>query len=121
MESLKKIISLNQAARISGYTQDYLGYLIRQGEMKGIKKGRTWFTTEEELNNYIFKKKVRSKKLAVKEFFSPSRTRNIIIAVAIIFIIGFFILSSYNRHSSTPASEIKSAEMSDGESVRIKN
>jgi len=60
MQSLKNVISLSQASKISGYTQDYLGYLIRSGEMKGIKKGRIWFTTDEEIQNYLFKKKVRS-------------------------------------------------------------
>lgn len=70
MDSLKKVISLNQAAQLSGYTQDYLGYLVRKGEIRGMKKGRAWFTTEEEVNNYLFKKKIRSKKLlAIGDFF----------------------------------------------------
>ena len=60
MQSLKKVISLNQAAQISGYTQDYLGYLMRRGEIKGLKKGRVWFTTEEDIKEYLFKKKITS-------------------------------------------------------------
>jgi len=36
----KNMISLNQAAKISGYTQDYLGYLIRRGEIKAVRTGR---------------------------------------------------------------------------------
>lgn len=121
MESFKKVISLNQAAQISGYTQDYLGYLIRNGEMRGIKKGRVWFTTEDELRNYLFKKKVRQKKFAFKEFFSLNRSRNIIIVTVIIFIGGFLMLSSFNKNKNIPAEEIRSATSSDGGSIIIKN
>jgi len=120
MESLKNVISLNQAAKISGYTQDYLGYLIRTGEMKGVKKGRAWFTTEEDVKNYIFKKKIRSQDLAVREFFSPTRTKNIIIATAIIFIVGFFLLSSVDKNKQSGVSEVKSGVASDGEAIQIK-
>jgi len=119
MELLKKIISLNQAAKISGYTQDYLGFLVRKGEIKGVKKGNTWFTTEEEVRNYIFKKKVRNEELAVKEFFSPSRTKNIIIFTIIIFIIGFLFYFYTNKSNTDSVKEIRSAVTSDGESLEI--
>lgn len=120
MESFKNVISLNQAAKISGYTQDYLGYLIRTGEMKGVKKGRVWFTTEEDVKNYIFKKKVRSEKLAVKEFFSPTRTKNIIIVTAIVFIVGFILLSTANKGKDNIKTEVRSGETSDGAAIEIK-
>ncbi len=119
MESLKKVISLNQAAKISGYTQDYLGYLIRSGDMKGVKKGRAWFTTEEELQNYLFKKKVRNKEFAIKEFFSKSRIKNIAIIAIIIFIVWFFLSSSVNKNNNENVDVIQSAVTSDGEAVRI--
>lgn len=104
---------------MSGYTQDYLGYLIRTGEMKGIKKGRTWFTTEEAVKDYIFKKKVRSEKLAVKEFLSPTRRKNIIIATVIVFVVGFLLLSTMNKNKESRVNEIRSGVASDGEGVRI--
>ena len=119
MQSLKNVISLNQAAQISGYTQDYLGYLIRTGEMKGIKKGRAWFTTEEELKNYLFKKKVRSSEFAIKEFFSISRIKKIIIIAIIIFMAWFFLFSSVNKNKIVPVEVIESGVMSDGEGVNL--
>ncbi|MEI7688783.1 MAG: helix-turn-helix domain-containing protein [Candidatus Nomurabacteria bacterium] len=119
MESFKKVISLNQAAQLSGYSQDYLGFLVRKGEIKGMKKGRAWFTTEEEVNNYIFKKKVRHQEFAIKDFFSPTRTKNIIIATIIIFIGGFLLLSSFTKSKPTPTVETQSAVKSDGGSIRI--
>lgn len=119
MESLKKIISLNQASKLSGYSQDYLGSLIRKGEIKGIKKGRTWFTTEEEVKNYIFKKKVRRQEFAIKDFFSPTRSRNIIIATLIVFICGFFFLLNVNKNKVHEVEESNSAMTSDGEGVII--
>jgi len=121
MESFKKVISLNQAAQFSGYSQDYLGFLIRKGEIKGMKKGRAWFTTEEEIKNYLFKKKVRHQEFAIKEFFSPTRTRNIIIVTLIIFMCGFFLLSNSNKKVPDKIDVIQSAVDSDGESLEIIN
>ena len=85
MENLKKVISLSQASKISGYHSDYLSALIRKGEIKGKKVGKSWFTTEEELRNYKFKQKVRHKKFALVDFMSPGRTKKIIIWAGIIF------------------------------------
>ena len=121
MESLKNVISLNQAAKISGYTQDYLGYLIRKGEIRGVKKGRVWFTTVEDVKDYTFKKKIRGEEFAVREFFSPTRTRNIIIATIIIFIGGFLLFGSINKDKKNSTNEIHSAITSDGEGVKIIN
>ena len=119
MNSFKKVISLNQAAEISGYTQDYLGFLVRKGELKGMKKGRTWFTTEEEVKNYIFKKKVRHQEFAIKDFFSPTRTRNIILATIIIFIGGFFVWDNLKKNVSVKVAPNYSAVVSDGEGIVI--
>ena len=68
MENLKKVISLHQASQISGYHQDYLSSLIRKNEIRGEKMGGNWFTTEEEIENYIFKQKIRHKKWIIKYF-----------------------------------------------------
>ena len=119
MDSFKKIISLNQASKISGYSQDYLGYLIRQGDIKGTKKGKTWFTTEEEINDYIFKKKIRREELALGDFFSPTRTKNIVISTIIIFIVSFLLFTYINKNRKEKVQEIKSAENSDGDSLKI--
>lgn len=92
MESLKKIINLNQAAKISGYTQDYLGYLIRNGDIKAKKVGRGWVTTEEEINDYIFKQKIRREPFAVRGFLSPRRRNNILFLAATLFVMIFTVV-----------------------------
>jgi hypothetical protein len=120
MESFKKFISLNQAAQFSGYSQDYLGFLIRKGEIKGAKKGRSWFTTEEEVKNYLFKKKVQHKEFAIKDFFSPTRTKNIIITAIIILIGGFLVSSFISKEKISSEPVVESAVTSDGEGVNIK-
>ena len=121
MESLKKVISLNQASKMSGYTQDYLGYLIRQGEMKGVKKGRVWFTTEEDVIDYIFKKKIRSEKLAVREFFSPTRSRKIIIAAGFIFVLLFVLWATLINKKSNTEVNVQSTLSNEQESGDIFN
>jgi hypothetical protein len=118
MQSLKKVISLNQASKISGYTQDYLGYLMRRGEIKGLKKGRVWFTTEEDIKDYLFKKKIRQNQFAFGDFFSPTRSRNIFIVAMIVVIGVFLIFSCYSKNKVVSVEEIQSGVVSDGEGIR---
>jgi hypothetical protein len=47
-----KYISLCKAAKNSGYAQDYLSLLCRQGKLKGEKIGRNWVTTHQWLDEY---------------------------------------------------------------------
>ena len=50
----KKYLSLKEAAKISGYSPDYIGYLIRTGKIAGRKiyAGISWQTTEEAIRKY---------------------------------------------------------------------
>ncbi|PIZ85710.1 hypothetical protein CO033_03165 [Candidatus Nomurabacteria bacterium CG_4_9_14_0_2_um_filter_32_10] len=94
MENIKKIISLNQASKITGYHSDYLSALIRKKEIKGEKIGGNWFTTEEEIKEYIFKQKIRHKKFAIGDFLSQKRTKKIFIVTGILFL-GFLLIGIY--------------------------
>lgn len=48
-------ISLKEAAKLSGYTADYLGQLIRQGKLEGqqVFSNVAWVTTEDALRAYV--------------------------------------------------------------------
>lgn len=119
MENLKKVISLSQASKISGYHSDYLSALIRKGEIKGEKIGGNWFTTEEELKNYTFKQKVRHKKFAVFDFFSQKRTQNIVIATGIIFFgIILFGIYLYGKNTKIILEEEKKTLSNDVEVIK---
>ena len=50
--SLDELISLNEAAELSGLSQSHLSLLIRKGELWGIKIGRNWVTTEKAAREY---------------------------------------------------------------------
>src|SRR5437762_2599435 len=116
MGQLKKIISLNQAAKFSGYSQDYLGYLIRAGEIKGKKIGKTWFTTEAEINNYLFRQKIRHKKLAILDFFSRRRAQNIVLITCVVFLgffSVFFYLLNFSNTKNITASGIVNQKLSE--------
>jgi len=113
------MISLNQAAKISGYTQDYLGYLIRCGEIKAVRNGRNWFTTEEQVREYIFKKKIRSEEFAIREFLSPRRMKKIILFTVVTFFVVFVFWSKFYNGPLEPVEEVRSAMTSDGESLKI--
>lgn len=50
----KKLISLKDAAQISGYSSDYIGQLIRAGKIPGkqVYVNVAWMTTAEAVLNY---------------------------------------------------------------------
>jgi hypothetical protein len=49
------LISLAEAAKISGYTQDYLGWLCRHEKLVGQKIGRNWVVAREDLDALLSK------------------------------------------------------------------
>src|SRR3989338_2923342 len=48
----KKYISAKEAAKIAGYTSDYVGQLCRAGKIECRMVGHTWFVLEESLLNH---------------------------------------------------------------------
>src|SRR3989338_4420490 len=94
MKKSKKVISLAEAAKLSEYNQDYLGSLIRRGEIKGEKIGRSYFTTEEEIKNFLFEQKIPPKKSTIRDFFSRHYTPTIFVD-ALTILIGFSLIGFY--------------------------
>ena len=62
----KKYISSKDAGNISGYTNDYVARLARQGKVLGKKVGRAWYVEEESLNNFIEDNKIQKTQLHKK-------------------------------------------------------
>jgi hypothetical protein len=62
-----KYITLKEASKISGYTPDYLGQLIRKGKLSGkqIYLNVAWVTTEEALAEYLDNNKTAGTKSGV--------------------------------------------------------
>jgi excisionase family DNA binding protein len=50
-----KLISLAEASRVSGLSASHLRKLVREGQIKGIKVGWSWLTTEEAVREYLTK------------------------------------------------------------------
>ncbi len=46
-------ISLFEAAKLTGYHQDYLGQLCRAGKISAMKVGRNWYTTEQAVREFF--------------------------------------------------------------------
>ncbi len=44
--------SLSVLAKVSGYSVDYLGWLVRKGRIDGVKRGRIWYSTEAAIEQY---------------------------------------------------------------------
>ncbi len=52
-ESISQLISLTEAAKISGFTDSYIRKLARSGKIWARKIGRNWLTTEEAITAYL--------------------------------------------------------------------
>ena len=51
--ALEELISLREAAGLSGLSLGHLGLLIRRGELWGKKIGRNWVTTAQAVREYL--------------------------------------------------------------------
>jgi predicted transcriptional regulator of viral defense system len=54
-EAAQKLISLAEAADLSGLSAGHLRLLASRGTIWGIKIGRNWVTTEEAVREYLGK------------------------------------------------------------------
>ncbi len=50
---LDELITIREAAELSGLSHSHLRLLIRRGDIWGNKKGRDWFTTVQAVREYI--------------------------------------------------------------------
>ncbi len=53
MPSFDDLISLKQAAKLSGLSAAHLRRLASEGEIWAYKIGRNWVTTEQAVNEYL--------------------------------------------------------------------
>ena len=51
--SWDELISLKEAAELSGLSYSHIRYLARNGELSAKKLGRDWFTTEQAVKEYL--------------------------------------------------------------------
>ena len=52
-ENAERLISLAEAAEISGLSHSHLRRLVRDGAVWGVKIGRDWLTTETAVKDYL--------------------------------------------------------------------
>ena len=61
--NLDELISLREAAELSGLSTSYLRLLVRQGDIWGVKLGRNWVTTAEAVKEFLATERKRGPKL----------------------------------------------------------
>ena len=132
-----KYITLKEAAKISGYSSDHVGYLIREGKVAGkqIYCNVAWMTTKEEIIRYkqqkdkggknkVLQEKTRKIKAGIaaemeiiKLFFKSSKY---LLPVVIILISSFTLLIIYffstMPYTQKPQQEILPADTAEVES-----
>ncbi len=57
----EELISLSEAAAISGLSLKHLGLLARQGRLRARKIGRNWVTTRGAVKEYLRDPQMRSR------------------------------------------------------------
>jgi len=50
---LDDLITLNEAAKLSGFTMRHVRHLAKTGEIWAKKLGRNWFTTVQAVQKYL--------------------------------------------------------------------
>ena len=56
-----ELISLAEAARRYGFSQEYLSRLARRGRLKAVKIARNWLTTPADVEEFIHSRQRRGK------------------------------------------------------------
>jgi excisionase family DNA binding protein len=51
--SLDELISLREAAELSGLSAGHIRLLVRRGDIWGMKIGRNWVTTAQAVEEYL--------------------------------------------------------------------
>lgn len=58
--SMKDLIEFTKTEeKLKGYTRQYLNHEIRDGRLQGIKKGKMWMFTEDQINEYLITKELK--------------------------------------------------------------
>ncbi len=60
--TLDDLISLSKAANLSGLSTSFLRRLVSNNQIWGIKVGRNWVTTEQEVLEYLARDRKRGPK-----------------------------------------------------------
>lgn len=53
LPSLDELITLREAAKLSGLSTSHLALLVRRGDIWGVKLGHNWLTTAQAVGEYI--------------------------------------------------------------------
>ncbi len=57
VDPTERLISLAEAAGLSGLSHSHLRLLVRQDKIRGVKIGRDWLTTEAAVKEYLSKER----------------------------------------------------------------
>jgi hypothetical protein len=113
-----KYISLKEAGRIFGYAPDYVGYLIRTGQISGRKINYriNWVTTEEIIGKYQKFKKNR----LLRFLYIKIPQYSLVFAIFVFLIFSSLIAFAFSPKNSTLTAEIYPNEIK-GEWQNIRN
>ena len=114
MSNEKNLISLKEAAKISGYSADYIGQLIRSGKIPGkqVYCNVQWMTTEQSVLDYKTNNQEKNNKKVTNKFRLFKMQLDVIglffktfkysLPILTVIFISFLLLSFYLFYIFTP-------------------
>ncbi len=92
-----KYISLKEASKISGYSSDYIGQLIRSGKLPGkqVFSNVAWMTTEKDIKEYKEKNKQAQNGSGKKNRNRGSKLVKMFLYATLVFLVAFFLFLLY--------------------------
>ncbi len=69
----RKFLATSLLAKESGYDQDHIGLLARQGKLKSVRTGKKWFVLPESLQEYKTRTEEQKRQNALKSVTNPRR------------------------------------------------
>lgn len=118
------LIDLKEASKLTPYSAEYLGLLIRKEKLDGYKKNGKWFTTESEVKKYLqraaeysyeHQQNINVKIPAAEIKQAKSRFRWImILAVVILFFVLFIWKMADDRKNENVRNKYRIAEDKNG-------
>jgi hypothetical protein len=123
----RKYISLKEAAKISGYSSDYVGQLIRSGKLEGkqVFSNVAWMTTEEAIRKYLkghnsaadsknwlqtFLDKMRSSISIINAYTVVNWAAVILLGLFIVFLISVIAIAIDNKVERDTVQKLEHAE-----------
>jgi len=94
-----KLLTLKEAAQISGYAPDYIGQLIRKGKLPGkqVYTNFAWMVGEQDLKNFMTGVRQQQEKKISQKNKASNRLLYLLFSFGLLLIFAIYLLAARIR------------------------